>query len=168
MNWEVKFIRGHMVPPLLLVYNGLARPADECCWYGTSSHLDKRRKTRQTTGHSDNIIASAAHSLLPRHNKKLSCRRETARCFVSLNIFTKSLRLAGPFQPSALFLPATRPIYSDVMSLWDEMTSVMQTGTTCNMVTTKISYVYDDDCEDHHHHHYHQFIKNTCQTHVLT
>jgi len=50
-------MRGHMMPPLLHVRNGLAHPADE-----SMLALDNRSDIR-TPGHSDIIIACAAPSL---------------------------------------------------------------------------------------------------------
>jgi len=60
--------RGHMMPPLLHVCNGLARPADELL----ARHIG-------TTGHSENIIASAAHSLSRHKNHKRKIQKNVRR-----------------------------------------------------------------------------------------
>ena len=37
------------------------------------------------------------------------------------------------------------------------------------LISSAYAAIVDINCEyHHHHHHHHQFIKNTCQTHVLT
>ena len=89
----------------------------------------------------------------------MACRDDVMHCRVAPDPMEILLRK----QP-----PSTGASFYDRMRFLVEDDSVQSYATLSSFNQTLV----DVDCcirsFEHHHHHHHQFIKNTCDTHVLT